>query len=654
MFAEYVTHGWSLVGFGHLEKGPKQPGWSAKSNACTDPTIAQHFDNAGLCHAYSGTCALDVDDYDLTESYLKGHGIELRQLFSAADAVQIVSGRKNRGKLIYRMPAPLPSLKLADGAFELRSGTRAGTTVQDALPPSVHPNGNTYEWKGDWRKLPPVPDALLALWKAELGPARGAPLDVPATADAAELAALLSTLNPDAGYDEWLRAGMACHHESQGDGWGLAVWDAWSATGDKYVGTHDLESHWQSFGRSGGPVVTAGSLRMRAGTTSDQFDDLTVGHTDASDPEMDLFADEDTRRADAYKFEPLPVVADRPAPTWIVKGVVPREELVMVYGASGAGKSFAVLDLCLAVARGIDWRSLKTIRGNVAWVAAEAFGSMRNRARACAIAHEFELGSVRDSFYVLGGRAIDLGNAAEMKSLALAAKSVDPALIVVDTLAAASGGANENSGEDMNTVMDSCRMLHRATGATVLIVHHSGKDEERGARGWSGIKAAVTTEIEIQKVGETGDYRMMKVTKMRDGADGLMFPFKLPQVTIGTDDDGELVTSCVVEHVMNDDRKFAPGHKPGPAAGFQKQVWETMLECVPLGDGPVNCDEVVASVARRLTPPAQGDRDTRKQRTARALDQLAQRGLVEILDGRVSLVDQDAPISEEELREELL
>src|SRR5690606_7842012 len=107
-------------------------------------------------------------------------------------------------------------------------------------------------------------------------------------------------------------------------------------------------------------------------------------------------------------------------------------------------------------------------------------------------------------------------------------------VVVIDTLAAAMPGGDENSGQDLGKVVDHCKFLHRQTGALVVLVHHSGKDQSRGARGWSGLRAAADAEIEVTR---NGDYRVAAVTKMKDGADGATFAFKLKPVVLELDDD---------------------------------------------------------------------------------------------------------------------
>ena len=150
ILAEYVAHGWAIVPIPPGTKGPNGSGWNLRENCITTPEAAAKLNggsNAGLAHAFSGTCALDVDQYEHARDWLAAKGIDLDGLLAADDAVQISSGRPNRAKLLFKLPAgvePLRShkIKAPDGAdaLDFRCGTAKGTTVQDVLPPSVHPD----------------------------------------------------------------------------------------------------------------------------------------------------------------------------------------------------------------------------------------------------------------------------------------------------------------------------------------------------------------------------------------------------------------------------------------------------------------------------------------------------------------------------------
>ena len=178
--AEYIRHGLAVCAIPLGRKGPIAIGWNLRENAITDLTAAVKLTgNVGLLHAWSGTMALDVDDWGAASEWLLARGINLGQFFAAPDRVEIASGRAGRGKLLFRLPAdlsaPVPTLQIKgdhdEMILEFRCADSGGKSVQDVLPPSIHPNtGKPYQWKGegDWRKLPKIPEMILHIWQDEL------------------------------------------------------------------------------------------------------------------------------------------------------------------------------------------------------------------------------------------------------------------------------------------------------------------------------------------------------------------------------------------------------------------------------------------------------------------------------------------------------
>lgn len=292
-FREYAEYGWHLCGISPGNKGPTGSAakdWQKREKAITDPAVAARLMGAGLCHAWSGTCALDIDNFEVAEAYLAEKGIDLRGLLMATDSVQISSGRPGRYKLLYALPEPLPSKQLAPykaiskktgkpetyHGFELRCGNKHGDTVQDVLPPTIHPDtGRPYEWVygddlcGDWRRLPAIPSDLLALWQDALGSEAAHPVGPVAASGTSsrELEEFLAGRDPDAAYGpgpgSWLETAAALHHETRGSAEGFALFDAWSARGSKYKGRDDTAAKWRSFRLDAPNAVTIGTLRQQ-------------------------------------------------------------------------------------------------------------------------------------------------------------------------------------------------------------------------------------------------------------------------------------------------------------------------------------------------------------------------------------------------------
>jgi hypothetical protein len=259
----YVEAGLALVKIPHGLKAPKSKGWNKPENCIVDVDAAGKINgsNIGLAHAYctpSPTGALDIDDMELAVPWLKEKGIDLQQLLDAPGAVQITSGREGRAKLLYRLPSPMATAKPEGSGIELRCAAKNGTTVQDVLPPSIHPDtGKPYEWIGDFHKIPPVPDALLSVWEKLSGKPQKPPGAEPPAASAGAVIAFwestkavikidLQAMDPDCGYDAWFKVGAAIYHESGGSQDGLDVWTTWSARGKTYK-PGECASKWASF-----------------------------------------------------------------------------------------------------------------------------------------------------------------------------------------------------------------------------------------------------------------------------------------------------------------------------------------------------------------------------------------------------------------------
>lgn len=295
----------------------------------------------------------------------------------------------------------------------------------------------------------------------------------------------------------------------------------------------------------------------------DDFEDLS-GETP---PEQATVKPRDLAPVKAPRFTPqrLGAFMSAAAPEWIIKGVLPRAGLAVIYGASGSGKTFLTLDMAGAVARGADWRGHQTAQGRVVYIVAEGAGGFRKRVRAYCQEHGLEPDSVE---VLVVADVPNFLDKADIKLLIEAIKKVGPvAMIVIDTYARVMAGGNENDAKDTGQAVAHCDALHRAFKALVVLVHHSGKDASKGARGSGALRAAADLEIEVV---QTRAYRAATITKMKDAEDGAEYAFRLGEVTIGMDDDGYPTTSCVVEHIDNTQEEVQ-AEDAGPTLGRVQQ-----------------------------------------------------------------------------------
>ena len=190
-----------------------------------------------------------------------------------------------------------------------------------------------------------------------------------------------------------------------------------------------------------------------------------------------------------------------PPPAWLIDGILTVNGLSVLWGASGALKSFAAVDIGLCIATGVDWHGKPVKQGLVIYIAAEgsyglakrAVGWRRNRGK----------DAPRPKFKLIP-HSVSLPTPDDTNALIEAIGALDekPALIVVDTMARTFGAGDENKQADMNAYVGAADRLREATGANVLIVHHSGVGEARRERGSNVLRGAADTVIQVKRDGD--------------------------------------------------------------------------------------------------------------------------------------------------------
>jgi hypothetical protein len=320
---------------------------------------------------------------------------------------------------------------------------------------------------------------------------------------------------------------------------------------------------------------------------------------------------------------------------WLVKSVLPKGGLAVLYGESGAGKSFAALDVACAIARGVPWRDLIVKKGRVTYVVAEGKAGFRQRVRAYAKYHELPLTELTLGIVADAPNLMEIDDALDLTKQILAAGGAD--LVIVDTLARAMPAGNENASEDMGRAIAHCQAIHGATGALVLLVHHSGKDTTKGARGWSGLRAAADAELEVTR---NGDYRLLTTRKVKDGSDDREWGFRLNVVGLGMDSDGDEITSCVVAPV---ERREQPATREKPRGPEQTFTYEEALKL--LAQGPMAIDDLAKAIGE-MKPKTEEGRDRRKEYAAKTITKLVESRLLFLHDrDQISITSANAVAS---------
>ncbi len=498
---------------------------------------------------------------------------------------------------------------------------------------STHSSGRKYEW---WHPLMPIaqaPDWLIEAVTRDNKPDR-TPLNITRDVSefktrlhiaenfsASDIQEMLGYINPDSCYDDWYQVGMALKDY----GMPLSMWDDWSKKGSKYV-ANEPGHKWNSFRNSGVTIGTVVHFAKQGGwrpvnnnrvalnainnasksaspeiaqkrpkTPIDEFDtetgevfeeEFTDKRSDKSDEILDetnnnFISENNTFIDDKIIFEgrklPLLYASDiKPVlhTNDFVEGLLSENQFSVIYGASNCGKTFFMLDLAMHIALGRRWRDREVQGGGVLYAALEGGNGTNNRISA--FMQHFNIEQA-PNLVVVPNNLNFMDAQGDIMSLIYAIKEAQQRignikLIVIDTLARAISGGDENSSQDMGTMIINADMIRAVTGAHISFIHHSGKDDLKGARGHSSLRAAVDTEIEISRVDEHSPSRV-RVVKQREMEMMEESYFKLERVVLGENNRGKEVSSCVAISVAE-----APIAKKAKLTAIQQFVYDAIVQ----------------------------------------------------------------------------
>lgn len=555
--------GYKLVELHAMSKRPLGEGW----NLAPIAGIRDDAHGHGLLLAVNALCSVDPDNEPLARFGLARCGFDLDTVMRAG--VRTTSTRPGSGgRVTFRAPgaAPLRWIKFASRSAGTLLELRASSpNLQDSLPGTVYlSKDGSGPWRQDYatdRRLDDAPEApadLVAWWarmsadveflraqqRVFVGP--DAILAV-SSADGGSLAfpsPLRATFNGRTDVPPILaRHGYTKH----GDRWAPStasgapavravperdgLWHSDHAS-DPLSGTFDA---WAAF------VVLdheqdldAAESAFRAtldASAADGFDDVPEA------PEADA---KDDTKPPRYRLSSVSELRNAPPLRWLVKGVLPAQGVAAIYGPSASGKSFLALDAAVAIASGETWFDHRVVdQTAVIYLGLEGEAGIAQRVAAL---DEYRLGLLPEGLQFILRQSFALTNPQDVSDLAKVLPKF--CVLFVDTLNQAAPGADENSSQDMSRILAGAKALQRATGGLVVLIHHTGKDASRGLRGHSSLFAALDAAIEVER---EGDVRRWRMAKAKDGSDDGVHQFRLVRVDLGTDSDGDSLSSCVVE-----------------------------------------------------------------------------------------------------------
>lgn len=267
--------------------------------------------------------------------------------------------------------------------------------------------------------------------------------------------------------------------------------------------------------------------------------DASLG-ADAADAILDALKSETSEyyltRATSYLSQPSPLF-------WVVKNWLPDGGVAMVYGESGAGKTFITLDLACCISSGKDWHGHKTKKGVVVYLAGE--GNYGIRQRVAAWCKQNNTAALDD--LLISNKAIDIDTPFSASQIINAVKEItaeNVAIIFIDTVNNHMSG-DENSAKDTRAFLNSCNIAAKALGAAICLNHHTGHAEtaKHRARGSSAWRASLDSSILVSK---NQDVIGISCTKMKDAEAPKEFYGRLQPVGLGwLDEEGTEISGAV-------------------------------------------------------------------------------------------------------------
>lgn len=235
--------------------------------------------------------------------------------------------------------------------------------------------------------------------------------------------------------------------------------------------------------------------------------------------------------------------------SYLVKGLLPAESTCSIFGPSGSFKSFAAVSLSCHIATGKPWDGRQVTQGAVLYIVGEGGVGVPRRIRAWA--DQYNGGADVPNLYRID-MPVFMADPTQILDLKFAVDRVraltgEPVrLIVIDTVARCFGGGDENRAADMGAFIAGCDTIKSMTQATILLIHHTGKNEENGARGSSAFRAAMDAEFLIKREANDAQALTLACTKMKDSQEPAKRAYDLRGRIVCWDDDGDEITSLVL------------------------------------------------------------------------------------------------------------
>lgn len=313
----------------------------------------------------------------------------------------------------------------------------------------------------------------------------------------------------------------------------------------------------------------------------------------------------------------------RPAVSWQIRDLLPVQSIVVFFGPAKSGKTHVVVDIAMHAAHGMHWQGYTVTQPlRIAYLAGEGHNGLRVRLRAWSLHHGAEL---RGDMRVMP-QALSL--TVRLQDLLAVLRPYALDVLVLDTLNAYFGTADENSTQDMTAFVAALRVLRDELHCSVLVVHHTGLADGTRERGSSVLRAAADVIVQVARDEGGSDMIGMRVVEARDYEpwnEPLSLRLQVAQ-TDWTDAEGQPIAACLV--AAGEAPVTLPGRGGRPLGEAQMTVLTIARE---LAAKRRNGSDEVLLPRHEISTLAQ-ERGLDRRRVSQSWSSLARRGLVRLVE----------------------
>jgi len=203
------------------------------------------------------------------------------------------------------------------------------------------------------------------------------------------------------------------------------------------------------------------------------------------------------------------LLADKtPTPPDIITSFVPGRCVVLLAGPGGDGKSYAMLDLAFAVARGEKWLGLDSKKMPVLIIDLEN-RKYRLRDRVHELMSGHKLQTAPDVYFALEFNAGLCRDEATDEIVKLAT-DCGAGLIILDSLVDFYGDLDENSNTEMGKAARRLRTITDRINVSIIAIHHTPKNDKNTPRGATALRNGVDVCVLVSRDQSTLTLRQDK------------------------------------------------------------------------------------------------------------------------------------------------